>query len=258
MYLYPAYAIKRSMILEITVNSVTSGLLAQEGGADRIELCDNFHEGGTTPGAGSIAKARECIHIGLFVMIRPRGGDFHYSDLELEIMKKDIQLARDLGADGVVFGLLNADATVDRIHTAELVAVSRPMQVTFHRSFDLTPDPFTALEEIIEAGADRILTSGQAPSAMEGARIIASLLKQAGDRIIIMPGADINENNILELHRLTRAQEFHASLRTKRQSGMTFQRESVFMGDSSSPAYAYDVASPARIRLMKQILENGC
>lgn len=246
------------MILEITVNSVTSALLAQEGGADRIELCDNFHEGGTTPGAGSISKARECIHIGLFVMIRPRGGDFHYSDLELEIMKKDIQLARDLGADGVVFGLLNADGTIDRIHTAELVTVSHPMQVTFHRAFDLTPDPFTALEEIIETGADRVLTSGQAPSAMEGARVIASLLKQAGDRIMIMPGAGINESNILELYRLTQAQEFHASLRTKRYSGMSFQREGVFMGDQGFQAYPYEVASPERIRVLKRILENVC
>lgn len=250
------FLINRTMILEITVNSVTSALLAQEGGADRIELCDNFYEGGTTPGAGSIAKAKECLHIGLFVIIRPRGGDFHYSDLELDIMKKDIQLARDLGADGVVFGLLNTNGTVDRIHTAELVAVSRPMQVTFHRAFDLTPDPFTALEEIIETGADRILTSGQAPAAMEGAVVIASLLKQAGDRIMVMPGAGINESNILELYRLTGAREFHASLRTRRQSGMTFRRGSVFMGDSTSPAYAYEVASPDRIRLMKQILSS--
>ncbi len=246
------------MILEITVNSVTSALLAQEGGADRIELCDNFHEGGTTPGAGSIAKARECLHIDLFVMIRPRGGDFHYSDLEREIMKNDIQLARDFGADGVVFGLLNTDGTVDRIHTAELVAVSRPMQVTFHRAFDLTPDPFAALEEIIEAGADRILTSGQAPAALEGAAVIASLLKQAGNRITIMPGAGISESNILELYRLTRATEFHASLRTKKFSGMSFQREGVFMGDQGFSTYPYDVASPERIRIMKHILNNDC
>ena len=245
------------MILEITVNSVTSALLAQEGGADRIELCDNFHEGGTTPGAGSIAKARENLHIDLFVMIRPRGGDFHYSTLELEIMKKDIQSARNLGADGVVFGLLNSDGTVDRIHTAELVAFSRPLQVTFHRAFDLTPDPFTALEEIIETGADRILTSGQAPAAPEGAVIIASLVKQAGDRIILMPGAGINESNILELYRLTRAGEFHASLRTQRQSAMSFQREGIFMGNSTSSAYTHDVASPGRIRIMKKILASG-
>jgi copper homeostasis protein len=245
------------MLLEITASSVTSALLAQEGGADRIELCDNFHEGGTTPGPGSIAKARERLHINLFVMIRPRGGDFHYSALELEIMKKDILSARNLGADGVVFGLLNSDGTVDRTHTAELVALSRPLQVTFHRAFDLTPDPFSALEEVIEAGADRILTSGQAPIALEGAEIIASLVKQAGERIIIMPGAGINEINIHELYRLTRAREFHASLRTKRQSGMSFQREGIFMGDSTSSAYTYDVVSQSRIRIMKQILENG-
>lgn len=245
------------MTLEITVNSVTSALLAQEGGADRIELCENFYEGGTTPGAGSIAKAREMLPISLFVMIRPRGGDFHYSNLEMEIMKKDIQIAKELGVDGVVFGLLNADGTVDRKHTSVLVKLSRPLQVTFHRAFDLTPDPFTALEEITETGADRILTSGQAPTAMEGAPVIASLLKQAGNRIIIMPGAGIHEGNIRELKVLTGAAEFHASLRTKRMSDMVFQNKRIPMGDECAPVYSFDVASPGRIKRLKQIMEGS-
>ncbi|HNS18173.1 MAG TPA: copper homeostasis protein CutC [Bacteroidales bacterium] len=244
------------MILEITVNSVTSALLAQEGEADRIELCDNFHEGGTTPGAGSIAKARELLHVGLFVMIRPRGGDFHYSDMEVEIMQSDIQSAKELGVDGVVFGLLNPDGTVDRKRTAELVALSRPLQVTFHRAFDMTPDPFAALEDVIDAGADRILTSGQAPSALEGSAVIASLVKQAGDRISIMAGAGINESNILELCRLTQAAEFHASLRTRRKSGMLFQREGVFLGDPGISVHSFDIAAPSRIARMKRILSG--
>ncbi len=244
------------MKLEITVNSVTSALLAQEGGADRIELCENFHEGGTTPGMGSIAKARECLQVDLFVMIRPRGGDFHYSEMEFEIMKKDILSVRELGVDGVVLGMLNLDGTIDRKRTSELVAISRPMQVTFHRAFDLTVDPFAALEEVIDTGIDRILTSGQAPSAPQGAAILATLVKLAGNRIIIMPGSGINENNILELCRLTRAREYHASLRTRRKSDMLFQREGIFMGDPGHSIHTYDMASPGRINLMKKIMSN--
>lgn len=154
--------------LEICIDSVHSAIAAQEGGAVRVELCDNLFEGGTTPSAGCIQLVRENIHIDLNVIIRPRGGDFLYSPLEFEIMKQDIKIAKQLGANGVVLGILNKDGTIDQKRTAELIALARPMTVTFHRAFDVTRDPFEALEQLIDLGVDRILTSGQENTVLEG------------------------------------------------------------------------------------------
>jgi copper homeostasis protein len=243
------------MNLEITVNSIESALLAQSASADRIELCANFPEGGTTPSKGMIEVARKKLHIPLFVLIRPRGGDFLYSDTEFEVMKEDIRYAREAGADGVVLGLLHQDGNMDVERTTSLVAMSRPMQVTFHRAFDLAADPFVAMEDIIRCGADRILTSGQAPTAEEGSPLIAKLIRKAGDRIIIMPGSGINENNITDLALKTGATEFHASLRKQADSKMQFRRKGIQMGLSGYDDYVYSMTDPEKVLMIKKIVQ---
>ncbi|CAG5009384.1 Copper homeostasis protein CutC [Dyadobacter sp. CECT 9275] len=183
------------MNIEVCAYSLESCINAQAGGAGRIELCGGLGEGGTTPSAGLIEVVREHIQIQLFVMIRPRGGDFVYDFFEHEVMKKDILLAKKLGADGVVLGVLQADGQVDVERTKALVDYASPMKVTFHRAFDITPDPLKALSAIIETGAERILTSGQKPTAAEGIALLEKLARAAGDKIEIMAGGGVNHLN---------------------------------------------------------------
>jgi len=199
----------KEFLVEACVNSVESAVEAEKGGAHRVELCDNLLEGGTTPSAASIQLAGKILSIDLNVIIRPRGGDFCYSDIEFEVMKSDILAARELGADGVVIGVLNIDGRVDKKRTRELIELARPMNVTFHRAFDMTADPFGALHDLIELKVDRILTSGQKNTAMEGIRLISDLVKEAGDKVIIMPGCGITPENIARLATETGAREFH-------------------------------------------------
>jgi copper homeostasis protein len=199
------------MILEIAAFNYESALLAAKYGAERIELCDNEHEGGTTPSYGTLKSARANISIPIFPMIRPRGGDFIYSDDEFNIIKEDIALCKQMGFEGVVFGLLKANGSIDIERTSILVEYAYPLDVTFHRAFDRTKDPFNALEQIIECGCTRILTSGQHPTANEGATIIKALITAADDRIIIMPGSGVRSNTIQALSKETGADEFHSS-----------------------------------------------
>jgi copper homeostasis protein len=165
------------VLFEVCLDSAESAIAAEQGGAHRVELCGNLVEGGTTPSAGMIAATRAAISIGLMVMIRPRGGDFHSSKLEREAMRHDVRVAKDLGADGVVFGLLDPNGTIDLKATAELVEIARPLQVTFHRAFDVTRDPTEALETLIDLGVDRVLTSGRECCVLEGLDRIAALRK---------------------------------------------------------------------------------
>lgn len=220
---------------EICANSVDSCIAAQEGGADRVELCAGIPEGGTTPSYGMIRIARESIDIGLNVIIRPRGGDFLYSDNELSQMRHDILTARELGADGLVFGCLTPEGHVDIPKMKELMRAAGDTPVTFHRAFDHTCDPFRAMEEIIGLGCTRILTSGCRPTAYEGAQNIAELVRRAAGRIIIMPGCGIREDNILGIAEVTGAQEFHFSAREAAESGMTFRNPLVTMGTEEDP-----------------------
>jgi copper homeostasis protein len=208
--------------LEVIAFNIESCVLAQKSGAHRIELCDNPGEGGTTPSIGMIKAARAKVDIELFPIIRPRGGDFLYSDDEFNIMKEDILQCKKIGCDGVVIGLLHADGTIDKTRTSQLVNLAYPMSVTFHRAFDRTNDPFIAMEDIIDCGCERILTSGQQPTASEGIELIAALIKQADERIIIMPGSGLRSDNITSIAKQSGAIEFHSSARTTIDSKMSF------------------------------------
>jgi len=215
------------MKLEIIGFNIESCIAAQEAGAHRIELCDNPSEGGTTPSDGFIKGARKKLSIELYVMIRPRGGDFMYSDDEFEIMKTDIEMCRQHGCDGVVIGLLKKDGTIDKKRCSELISLAYPLGVTFHRAFDRAKDPFRALEDVIETGCERILTSGQRPKAVDGAQIIKELITQAEDRIVIMPGSGVDARNIISLAENTGAREFHSSASFYSESKMDYINSSM-------------------------------
>jgi copper homeostasis protein len=206
--------------LETIAFNIDSCRLAQDAGADRIELCNNPRDGGTTPSYGFIKAARQVLTIDLFPIIRLRGGDFLYTDEEFEIMKADIKVCKDVGCDGVVFGILNEDATIDKIRCKMLVQLAYPMSVTFHRAFDRVTEPSQALEDVIECGFERILTSGFHPTAMEGVDNLKKLIQVADERIIIMPGSGVRASNIGELAQKTAAVEFHSSARKLVESKM--------------------------------------
>lgn len=222
--------------LEICCFNIQSALIAQDAGAHRVELCADPVGGGTTPSLGLIQTAREKLHIQLYPIIRPRDGDFLFDDDEFEIMMKDISLCKQAGCDGVVIGMLNADGTIDKKRCAKLVDLAYPLGVTFHRAFDRSANPFEAMEDIINIGCERILTSGQKPTAIEGAVLLNELVRQAENRIIIMPGSGIRANNIIELKEKTTAEEFHTSARIFAKNNMEFINENMKENDSSTIA----------------------
>lgn len=211
------------IILETIAFNIDSCVQAQANGANRIELCDNPGDGGTTPSYGFIKAARSVLQIDLFPIIRPRGGDFLYSDAEFEIMKTDVQICKYLGCDGVVIGMLHADATIDTERCAQLVKIAYPMGVTFHRAFDRVIDTKKALEDVIAIGCERILTSGFYPNVMDGIENIKALIQQADDRIIIMPGSGVRASNVKEIITQTGAKEIHSSARKNTNSFMQIQ-----------------------------------
>lgn len=212
-------------IIEIATSDFVTTQSAVNGGADRIELCANLAEGGTTPSFGTIKQCRASFSVSLYPIIRPRGGDFLYTGDEFEIMLQDVKLCKQLGCDGIVIGLLNSNGTIDVKRTSALIDAAYPLGVTFHRAFDRCIDPFVALEQLIEIGCERILTSGQKPSVVDGVDLVAELNKKAGERIIIMPGSGVRKENIKMLAAKTGCTEFHSSLRGKEISNMDFVHE---------------------------------
>lgn len=223
------------MIFEICVDSIGGVVAAKEAGAARVELCADLLEGGITPSRGMIRRARAVPGIRLHVIIRPRGGDFLFDDDEFAVMEGDIDAAKEEGADGVVIGLLTADAKIDFERTRRLIDRARPMAVTFHRAFDMTVDPFAALETLIGLGVDRILTSGQEESCLEGLPLLAELIRRAGDRIVIMPGGGITARNVERIVAGAHPKEMHFAALEPTTSGMRNRREHVYMGGVLRP-----------------------
>jgi len=235
--------------LEIAANSLSSALAAQEGGADRVELCENLGEGGTTPSYGTLALARDRLRIPLYALIRPRAGDFLYGAEEREAMHRDIELCVRLGCDGVVIGALDAHGCIDTAVCRELIAAAGPLGVTFHRAFDATPDAGDALETVIALGCERVLTSGAHASAMEGTSAIAALVRQARGRLSIMAGAGVTVGNIAEISLKTGARELHASCKGAQLSRMRFRNEAL---RGLSPDWVQTQA--ASVRSLRQAL----
>ncbi len=214
--------INKNYIIEIATSDFATTQSAVLGGADRIELCANLAEGGTTPSFGTIKQCRDKFTVSLFPIIRPRGGDFLYTNEEFEIMLQDLQLCKQYGCDGIVIGLLDAHGNIDIKRTARLIDAAYPLGVTFHRAFDRCKDPFEAMEQLIEIGCERILTSGQMPSVTDGLDLVAELNTKADTRIVIMPGSGVRKENIKKLAEKTGCVEFHSSLRSKEKSKMNF------------------------------------
>jgi copper homeostasis protein len=242
------------MKVEIVVYNIDSALKAQEGGADRIELCDNPGEGGTTPSYGAIELVRQNVSMDVFVMIRPRGGDFCYSNYEFHSMKRDISQCQKLSVDGVVFGILNPNGTIDKKRCRELIEQARPLKVTCHRAFDMTRDPFEALEDCIEAGFDRILTAGQQAQAVKGAVLIGQLIVKANGRIAIMPGSGVNEDTVGEIVSKSKAREIHFSATAFRESEMIFRNPKITgMGSDEGSEFKLRTVDPERIKKIREI-----
>jgi len=233
---------------EIAVFNIASALNAQRAGASRIELCDNPAEGGTTPSAGVMEAVRRRLNIDVMVMIRPRGGDFVYSPEEYDAMKTDIMTAKRLGIDGVVLGIQDMDGRIDVGRCRELILLAKPMQVTCHRAFDLTPDPMGALEDCVAAGFDRILTSGRQQDALRGKDLLSRLVNAAGERITILAGVGINASNVAEIVNSTGVQEVHFSARVWQESEAARHNDKISLTDALPSDSGCFVADPERIR----------
>lgn len=238
--------------LEICANSFTSALAAQNGGAHRVELCENMAEGGTTPSYAQIKLCKEKLNIEVWPIIRPRGGDFLYSELEFNLMKEDIKICKSLNCDGIVLGILKHNGEIDAIRCAELIELARPMPVAFHRAFDMSNNLSEALEDLINLRVVRVLTSGAANTALAGVEVIKNLVNQAQNRIEIMPGAGINPKNINQILSITGATNIHSSARVNVESKMEFRNPITKMG-TETDEYAYQQTS---VHLVKQLIEN--
>jgi copper homeostasis protein len=203
------------VLLEIPVFSADDAIAATQFGADRLELCASYSEGGLTPGAGLLSIVKKYVTIPVFVMLRPIGGHFYYSEKDLDVMAEELKVLKSLGADGFVFGILNSDKSVNKEACKRLVDLADGLPCTFHRAFDEVSDPFTALEAIKELEFQRILTSGQQPGVGQGLPLLSELLNQSGDDIIIMPGGGMKPEFISTLNENGRLNEVHASCRKR-------------------------------------------
>lgn len=218
------------VLVEACVDSVESAQAAERGGARRVELCANLLEGGTTPSTATIELCRERLEIPVFVIIRPRGGDFLYSDTEIEVMRRDIAGAARAGAAGVVVGVLRRDGSVDAERMRPLVEAARPLAVTFHRAFDVTRDADEALDALLALGVDRVLTSGRAVTAEAGIPVIARLVERSAGRLVVLAGGGVREHNVERIVRETGVREVHVRDRSPRQSSMAYRNPEVDFG----------------------------
>jgi copper homeostasis protein len=245
-------------VLEICIDGAASARAAAEGGADRVELCANLPEGGTTPSAGTIRIVRAIFSGALMILIRPRGYDFLYSGDEMEVMLHDIATARELGADGVVIGCLAADGRVDVEQCQRLLAAAGTLDVTFHRAFDMTRDLSEALEDIIRLGIRRVLTSGGRPDAPNGVSVIADLVRQARGRISIMPGGGVTESNLAKIVRASGVREMHLSARDAVRSQMLFRNGNCSMGTfSKDHEYEWRESTAEKVRRARAALAGA-
>jgi copper homeostasis protein len=236
-------------LIEISVEGVDGLLVAQDNGADRVELCASVLEGGITPSLGMVREALRVARVPVFVIVRPRGGDFLYSEAEFESMRQDVVALKDLGVPGIVTGCLTAGAEVDEQRTAELLRLARPMSVTFHRAFDMVRDPVKSLEVLISHGVDRVLTSGQRPTAMEGLATLKQLGQVAGGRIIVMPCGSLRTANIGHVGRETGLWELHFAAHKAEPSAMTYRNPYIAMGMTSEDhEYVKTVTDPMTVR----------
>jgi copper homeostasis protein len=241
-------ATRDAILLEICLDSVDSALAAQQGGAHRIELCSSLIEGGVTPSAGLMSIVRDLVSIHLYAMIRPRSGDFCYSDEELAVMQRDIKVAKQIGANGVVFGILDHDGMVDVARCRRLVDAARPLKVTFHRAFDMSRDLNQSLEQIIHAGVDRVLTSGAHEKVEEGLSKLMQLNRAAGNRVAVMAGGGITERNVRRIIQETGVREIHASVRVPIPSPMRHRNEKVAMANLKGREYQRIVVTEEKVR----------
>jgi copper homeostasis protein len=239
-------------IIEIATSDFITTQAAVDGGADRIELCANLTEGGTTPSYGHIRQCREAFDKLIYPIIRPRGGDFLFTDEEFSIMLQDVKLCKELACDGVVIGLLNAGGTIDIKRTSKLIEAAYPLGATFHRALDRCSNPFEAMEQLIQIGCERILTSGQKQSAPDAVDMIDQLNREADERIVIMPGSGVRKENIKMIADKTGCTEFHSSLRSKRKTSMEFIHPS-FAGSEES--YVNNYIDPEEVKALRKALE---
>jgi copper homeostasis protein len=248
----------QNVLVEACVDSVDSALAAERGGAGRLELCDALFDGGTTPSAGMIAACKEAVSIPVFVIIRPRGGGFVYSDTELDVMRRDIAVARTIGADGVVIGPLSTDGTVHRLHTATLVEAAHGLPVTFHRAFDFAPDLGAALDALVDTGVQRVLSSGAAPSARDGIPMLASLVERAGDRIAVMAGGSIRDESVREIVSATGVREVHVRLTRLTRGGGPPLRPGVKVRKTlPEDEAAWEETDETRVRRFVEVVQAG-
>lgn len=245
-----------SLVLEVCVDTVESAVAVQNGGAQRIELCGDLRDGGITPSAGLIQAVRSEVHIELFVMVRPRGGDSFYTQHEFQAMQNDIVHARNLRADGVVLGLLDKHGNVDVERTGQLVELARPMQVTFHRAFDMSADLDESLTRVLETGAHRILTSGGMQSIEHGAQRVVSLVRAAQGKIIIMAGGGLRPANIHRIAAQTGAPEYHSSLRRKVDGPMVYRNPALKLGAVAEDEFSRYIVLEEDVRRLRRALDS--
>jgi len=244
------------ILIEVCVDSVASAVAAERGGADRIELCGSLIEGGVTPSAGLIETVRAAVSLPMHVMVRPRAGDFCYEPEEFEIMRRDIATAKKLGANGLVFGILTPDGRIDCERTRQLVELSRPLSVTFHRAFDMTADLLVALDDVCSIGVARVLTSGGEPSSLQGRQKIAQLIQKSQDRVVIMAGGGIKPANARSLAEDTGAKEIHVGLRSLVSSPMIHRNPIVWMGALEGREYQRFVVLEENVRKLRDALDG--